>query len=155
MFINSLGFNEIDDDDLFTRPPRAVARAQAAQQARITCRVCRLGVLVTLDNNVLLCDDCRRDPKAKRAEVATWLAGVDAQEQTAFSTWQTLAATHADYWAKIVAAGHTPATDARARAAHPTYAALLDAEATYLAACVPLQAERARLSLAIQELDSI
>lgn len=139
-------FNEIDDNDLFTRPPRAVARQQAANRVRITCRVCGLGQLVTLDNSALICDECRRDPVARRAEVEAWLAAVDQREAQAHADWAAVRDARASGRADC---------DARARAAHPTYAALLDAEAACLAALTPLETERARLERALEELSQI
>lgn len=143
------------DDDIFARPPRALARQQATAQQQITCRVCDQLAKVPLDHDALICAGCRADVAASRSLVNAWLAAVDAQEQAAYDAWSRIASQHADFWAKIVSAGHTPATDARARAAHPTYALLLDAEAQYQQACVPLQAERARLERALDELNRV
>jgi hypothetical protein len=149
--------HEAHIDDIFARPPRALARQQAAQQVRITCRVCALAQLVTLTNDALVCDDCRADPDASRARVQTWLASVVDQEQQAYEEWEWTRNTYRPYWAKIVEArgGGRPDADARARAAHPTYALLLDAEARYQAELTPLQSEKMRLELALQELSNL
>lgn len=144
-------------DDIFARPPRAVARQQAANRVRITCRVCGLGQLVTLDNSALICDECRRDPVARRAEVKGWLAAVDQREAQAHADWAAVRDAHPTHWAKIVDARGSGRADcdARARAAHPTYAALLDAEQACVAALTPLETERARLERALEELGQL
>ena len=143
------------DDDIFARPPRAVARQQA--RVRITCRVCGLGQLVTLDNAALICDDCRRDPAARRSEVNMLLVTVEQREQAAHDAWAAIRDAHPKHWQRIVDARDSgrPDADSRARAAHPTYAALLDAEQACLAALTPLETERARLERALEELGQL
>lgn len=142
-------------DDIFARPPRALARQQQ-RTGRVTCRVCDAPHQRPIDDDgPLLCANCLADPAAMRWRVDAWLAAVDAQEQAAYDAWSAVASEHAEFWAKIVKHGHTAATDARARATHPTYALLLDAEQAYSRACVPLQAERARLERALEELSRV
>lgn len=142
-----------NDTDIFDRPPRAVAR-QLTQQARITCRACNLGVLVPLDHPVLICPPCLDRPAATRAWVLRDIQAIQAKELALLAAWDAVREPLQAFWDKIQDAGHTAATDARARQAHPTYARLLDAEAAYLTALIPLAAERERLERAIEELDT-
>lgn len=148
------------DDDIFARPPRALAR-RLAQTARITCRVCDMKDTVPLDHPVgPLCRECAMDIPATRAKVKIWLDGVLAQMDVVLDRWADIQMSYPAFWAKIEdakekAGDDTAAlTDAlrRAYAAHPTYAKLLDAEAEMLHAMQPLEIERKRLELALEAL---
>lgn len=139
-------------DDIFARPPRSARRMPVVSHARlvgrVACAVCQVG-----RSDVLVCRECAEQPEASRARVATWLAGVDAQESQAFTAWQATAAQHLAFWEKLLAGRKTHAdADARARQAHPTYALLLDAEQAYQRTAQALQVERARLTKALEAL---
>jgi hypothetical protein len=158
MYINSPEINQTDDDDLFTRPPRSARRMPVIRQARRACVVCQASYMVALDyDGPPLCEECRSDLDATRARVQAWIDGVDDQEGTAWREWEATAARYVDFWAKIVTARvqRGPGADEAARKAHPDYALILDAEATYVRATQALAAERARLTRAMQDMEGI
>lgn len=78
-----------DENDLFTRPPRAVARQQA-KQAHITCRVCDRPATVPLDHPALLCNECLENLDQTRIHVQKWLASVLAGLDEAKATFDEL-----------------------------------------------------------------
>jgi hypothetical protein len=153
MSLNLQLINDIDSDDIFARPPRAVARAMAERTARITCRVCNQQAQVALDNDALICPGCRTDVDATKKRVQAQRDAWQAKQYAADAALAQLQTRHTDFWLKIIEARATgrPGTDAKAYAAHPTYAALLDAER----ACQALQAERDRLDRAMEEMGRI
>jgi len=81
----ALGLEE--DDDLFARPPRAVARQQA-KQAHITCRVCGRPAAVALDHSALLCPECIGDLDTTRDRVASWLGATLVRLEQAKVVWE-------------------------------------------------------------------
>lgn len=137
-------------DNLFA--PRSVV---GATTARITCRVCERNDDVPLSHPGPLCRACGADVASTKKKVQSWLAGVLAQMDEARATFYALQDRYPAYWAKLEDGGRTPEADVRARAAHPTYAALLVAEEAMLHALEPLEIERARLERALILLDEL
>lgn len=84
-----------------------------------------------------------------------WLDSILAQEQAELERWDAVREPNQRFWDRIQDAGHTAETDQRARAAHPTYAALLDAEAAYVRTLAALGEERARLERAMEVIDQL
>lgn len=91
-----------EQPDLFDEPPRT-ARQPLMPTARITCRVCGLGSIVTLDNVALLCGPCRTDTALTRAHVETTLATAERRWEAAVEAFDVQAETVPE-WAKIEAA---------------------------------------------------
>lgn len=150
------------DDDIFARPPRALARQQA-HTARITCRVCAMPDQVPLDAPGPLCRACGEDVAATRAKVKSWLAGTIREIDLMLEVWEHKKANYPAHWAKLndarLKAGEDDAALAeafqRARAADPIYARLLDIEAQTRQGLEPLEVERARLERALALLDDL
>ncbi len=103
MYVNSPNLNEIDDDDLFTRPPRSARRSAPPIEhtTRITCRVCETSDLVPLDHPAPLCRPCLADIPTARARVRGWLDSVLAQMDAVELTWQAVRAKYLPLWSKV------------------------------------------------------
>lgn len=147
----------IDDDDLFTRPPRSARRMPVVQQARRQCRACNGSYVVPLDyDRPPLCPDCLLDIDATKKRIQTWLHGISDQEDAAAATWLAFAEQHADDWDRIQAARKRLSGEAfdRKAADHVVkgdiYGKLLQAEDAYEQALAALGAERARLERALE-----
>lgn len=146
------------DDDIFARPPRALARQQATT-ARITCRVCELKDDVPLTHAPgPLCRACGEDLPRTKAKVKQWLDGVLAQIDHEVARFRALQDAHPDFVAKLEAARGDPDFVAKAathRKAGNVYGRLLEAEAEMRRACEPLGVERSRLERAVALLDTL
>lgn len=160
MTLNLIPSNQIDDDDIFARPPRALARAQATT-ARITCRVCELKDDVPLTHPGPLCRACGADVASTKKKVQSWLAGVLAQMDEARATFYALQDRYPAYWAKLedsrerdTAYTHT-CKCAEHVAKGNVYGQILVAEETMHRAFEPLEIERARLERALILLDEL
>ena len=142
------------DDDIFARPPRALAR-QMAKMVRRQCIACSGLYIVALDyDGPPLCEPCRTDISRTRQQVRQWLSGVLTQIDAALAQFEALKMAHSAFWGKIEDARLSGRTDgdAKARQAHPTYALLLDAEQAVNEHLAPLGIERARLERALEVL---
>lgn len=144
-------------DDIFARPPRALARQQAqAKPATLVkayaCVVCGLRA------DVLLCRECLNDIPAARDRVRSWLdanldtgrriiAAFDALREANHAAWDRIQDSQSleDYADRCT----------RHRASRNTYGQLLDAHAAMLAQLAPLSIERARLERALSILDTL
>lgn len=91
-----------EDDDIFARPPRAVAREQA-KVGRITCRVCDRAATVPLDWPALLCQECMEDLDATRERVAGWLGSALQRLDTNQAAWDAIRINN-ERWQPIQAA---------------------------------------------------
>lgn len=147
--INGAGELELDDDELFPERPAAsiTPRLIGAQ----SCAACGLRA------DVLLCKECLQDVPQARQHVHTWLDGVLAQMDQHIAAFEALRGQHSAFWAKIEDArlSERPDADARARAAHPIYAQLIDAEQAMQQALEPLGNERWRLEKALEVLSTV
>lgn len=143
------------NDDIFARPPRAVARATAAAApvipsamvGRTACAVCGLRT------DVLICRECAEQPQASRARVLAWLDANTTQARALLATWDAIREPQQPAWDKIQAAHDQPnfaQRCAKHRADGTIYGKLLDAEAAYYAALQPLDIERTRLENALE-----
>lgn len=160
MFINT---PEIDDDDLFTRPPRSARRRIAPppidRTARRACRVCDLTYVVTLEyDGPPLCETCRADIDTTRGRVRRELDGNLIQGHALLATWDAVRAPQQAAWERMRAAEALPdyaERAARHRAAGNIYGQLLAAHAAYEQALAPLSVERDRLERALSVLEGL
>jgi len=157
---------DLDEDDIFARPPRA-ARHQQARRASITCRVCGLVANVPLDHPALLCPGCLEDLDATRDRVADWLGKALARLDQVKVVWEAerAASPAADRWPAIQAALIAVAekrarqedldrTWAKRKAEGGALAQLLNAYEAYARECDRLSAELERLSVAQTEINA-
>lgn len=140
-------------DDIFARPPRALARQQAQPKPALNrCAVCQLPA------DVLLCRECADQPAQSKARVLSWLRANSAQAVAALDRWDAIRAPQQAAWDRIQdsqALSDYATRCARHRAAHNVYGVLLDAQAAYETALAPLAAERARLERALAVLEAM
>lgn len=138
-------------DDIFARPPRALARQQAQPKPALNaCVVCGLRA------DVLLCRECLNDIPAARSRVRTWLtANLDVGRRV-IATFDVLREANHAAWDRIQdsqALDDYAARCVKHRATGNIYGQLLDAHAAMLATLAPLSIERARLERALICLD--
>lgn len=141
------------DDDIFARPPRALARQQVqAKPALNACVVCGLRA------DVLLCRECLNDIPAAHSRVRSWLtANLDAG-RVIIATFDALRETNHAAWDRIQdSQSLEDYADrcAKHRRAGNIYGQLLDAHAAMLAQLAPLSIERARLEKALEILEGM
>jgi hypothetical protein len=134
-------------DDIFARPPRALARQMALAKPPLNaCVVCGLRA------DVLLCRECAEQPEVSKARVLAWLNGNMDQANALLDTWDHIREPQQAAWEAIQDARLQPdfaARCARHRAAGNVYGKLLDAHAAYELALEPLNVERKRLEKAL------
>jgi hypothetical protein len=145
---------EIDpNDDIFARPPRALARQQLLKTPPMNaCVVCGLRT------DVLLCRECADQPVASKARVLAWLKANSAQALAAMDAWDAIREPHQSHWEKIQDAREQPGFAARCakhRASGDVYGQLLDAQAAWEMALAPLNVERRRLEKALAVLNGM
>lgn len=75
-------------------------------ESTITCRVCRRGETVSLDNPILLCSVCRGNLPGAERRINAALAALAVQENTYAAEWaerlETLDENTADRWSRLV-----------------------------------------------------
>lgn len=166
MTTGSTALGLLEDDDIFARPPRAVARQQA-KSGHITCRVCGRPATVPLDHPALLCPLCLMDLDTTRARVAQWLESALARLDANDAQWRaTLDASPAqDAWARVqgalIAVAEKRATQAdldrtwaKRKAEGGDLAKLLIAWEGYAQTADSIGAELAKLHLAQTEINT-
>lgn len=139
-------------DDIFARPPRALARQQQAKPMLNRCAVCQLPA------DVLLCRECADQPEVSKARVRKWLQANVAAANAALDAWDAVRVPQQAAWETIQDAQALPdyaARCARHRAAGNVYGVLLDAEKAYEDAQAPLDSERRRLEKALEVIDQL
>lgn len=157
---------DLEDDDLFARPPRGIARQQA-KEAHITCRVCDRPATIGIDHPALLCPECLEDLDATRDRVAAWLASALARLDENERQWQAdiTANPAGEKWptiqaALIAVAEHraTPqalaSTWAKRKAEGGALARLLKNYELYAATCDQLAEELEKLHQAQREINA-
>lgn len=143
-------------DDIFARPPRALARMPVISHARLVGRVACAACGLRAD--VLICQECATDPEASRQRVKGWLAGVLTQMDVAIEACEAVTRAHAPLWAKIQEAQERMSQaefDARwqaRRAEGGAWGALIAAVDDRDRALQPLAVERDRLERALSVL---
>lgn len=158
-YINGAGELELDDDDLFSRPPRAVARQLATPDRRFACVVCALRA------NALVCKECALDATASRQRVQAQLTALLARMDDEVEAFEVQAQASAE-WRAIQAAqvkvdaGEMPLADFAARGAERKaqgggWQVIIEAAEARDQALIPLAAERDRLEKALLALGAM
>lgn len=153
----------LEEDDIFARPPRALARQQA-KNAHITCRVCDRPATVPIDHPALLCPLCLIDLDATRARVQAWLTSALARLDANQAAWDAISANN-DRWPTIQAAliavaekratqNALDATWAKRKAEGGDLAKLLTAWEGYAKTADAIGEELAKLHLAQTEINA-
>ena len=150
-------------DDIFARPPRALAR-QDAKTARITCRMCGAQASVGLDHPALLCQNCIADLDATRDRHATYLSAALAALDANQAAWEAISSA-SDRWPAIqgaliavaekrAAQADLDRTWAKRKAEGGAVAALLTAYEGYAREADRIGEELARLDAAQREINA-
>jgi len=166
MTAESTLFDLDEKDDIFARPPRAVARTQA-KQARITCRVCGAQATVGIDHPALLCTPCLDNLDATRDRVASWLDAALARLDQVKVVWEAErdASPAAARWAAVqaaliavaekrVAQANLDRTWAKRKTEGGALALLLEAYEGYTRECDRIAEELERLNTAQREINT-